>query len=59
MPGRSGRLQRVGLLFFAVALVGYAVLGWRFGDGSTDPAAFGLALVAVGVAAYSTLRSRG
>jgi hypothetical protein len=58
MPGGNGRYPRIALLFFAVAVVGYVVFGWRFGDGTSNPIAFGIALVAVGVAVFSTLRDR-
>ena len=53
MPGagRSGsRLGTlVGLAFAAVAVVGYAVFGWRF-DGSSGPLPVAIAILAVAVA---------
>jgi len=46
------------VLVAAVALIGYTVFGWRFSDGTSNPIAFGIALVAVGVAVVATLRER-
>lgn len=46
----------VGVLMFVVAVAGYVLFGWRFGDGAGNPVAFGLALVAVVVAVGVTLR---
>lgn len=58
MPGHSGRFTWIGVLVAVVAVVGYTVFGWRFGDGTTSPIAFGVALVAVGVAVVAALRER-
>ncbi|MXR20267.1 hypothetical protein [Halobacterium bonnevillei] len=58
MPGRSGRFTWIAVLVAAVALIGYTVFGWRFSDGTSNPIAFGIALVAVGVAVVATLRER-
>jgi multidrug transporter EmrE-like cation transporter len=47
----------VGLLAFAVGLVGYVLLGWRFGGESSDFAT-ALGLLAVVVAVVVTVRDR-
>jgi phosphatidylserine synthase len=58
MPGRSRRFKGVAVVFAAVAVVGYVAFGWRFGDGTSNPIAFAIALVAVGFAVVSTIRGR-
>lgn len=58
MPGRSRRFTWIGVLFALVAVVGYTVFGWRFSDGTSNPIAFGIALMAVGVAIVATVRER-
>jgi hypothetical protein len=46
------------VLMAVVGVIGYTVFGWRFGDGTSNPIAFALAIVAVGIAAVATLRER-
>ena len=58
IPGRSGRFTWIAVLVAVVAVIGYTVFGWRFSDGASNPIAFGIALVAVGIAAIATLRER-
>jgi hypothetical protein len=57
MPGRTGRLQVVGLLFAAVAVVGYLAFDWQFG-GDSGPIPLALAAVAVALAVGSELQAR-
>ncbi|WP_276280472.1 hypothetical protein [Halorussus caseinilyticus] len=47
--------QLLGALAAVVAVIGYVAFGWRFG-GDSDPAAVGLALVAVAAAVFFTVR---
>ena len=62
MPGRpsqSTRLQHLGALAALVAVVGYAVFGWRFGaDDGVGPFVIGagFALVVVGWTVYQRVR---
>lgn len=63
MPGRSQStaLQYVGALVALVALVGYVVFGWRFGEtDGTLPLAIGVAcaIIAVGWTLYRRLGVR-
>jgi len=58
MRSTSTATRTIGAAMFLVALVGYVVFGWRFGDGADSPIALGLALVAVAVAVGVTLRDR-
>ncbi|MFB6268535.1 MAG: hypothetical protein ABEH83_01225 [Halobacterium sp.] len=58
MPGRSGRFTGIALLAAAIAAIGYVALGWRFGDGTSNPIAFAIALVAVAFAVVATVRDR-
>ncbi len=58
MPGRSGYFPRIAALVCVLAIVGYVVFGWRFGDGTTEPIAFVVALVAVALAVVATIRDR-
>ncbi|MCG1003967.1 MULTISPECIES: hypothetical protein [Halobacterium] len=55
---RNRVVTLVAVLACLVGVVGYVALGWRFGDGTTNPVAFGIAVLAVGVAVVSTLRDR-
>lgn len=48
----------IGLLAFAVAVVGYVFFGWRFGDGTSNPIGIAFAIVAVLVGVAVTLRGR-
>lgn len=63
MPGRSSRskpLQYIGIATALLALVGYTVFGWRFGEsGGTTPFAVGaaVAVFAVGWTLYQRLSS--
>lgn len=57
MPGRSKRFTLLGVAFAVVGVVGYVVLGWRFG-GESEPVALALAAVAVAVAVGSELYDR-
>ncbi|WP_327050998.1 hypothetical protein [Halomicrococcus gelatinilyticus] len=56
MRSRSRIGTVVGLAMFVVAVVGYVVYGWRFGDGVSSPVAMALALVAVAVAVALNVR---
>ena len=58
MPGNSNHLTLVGVLACIVAVVGYVAFGWRFGDGTANPIAIGIALVAVAIAIGSTVQRR-
>lgn len=58
MPQRSRLVSLLAVLFAVVGVIGYTMFGWRFGDGTSNPIAFGIALVAVGVAVVSTIRDR-
>jgi hypothetical protein len=58
MPGRSASVSWIAVLMAVVGVIGYTVFGWRFGDGTSNPIAFALAIVAVGIAAVATLRER-
>lgn len=58
MPGRSGRFTGIEVPVCLVAVAAYTVFGWRFGDGTSDPVAFAIALVAVAFAVVATLRER-
>jgi len=58
MRSQNRTTRALGLLAFAVAVVGYVFFGWRFSDGASNPVAFGLAIVAVAVAVGVTLRDR-
>lgn len=53
MPGRSQAARGavlVGLAAAVVGLVGYAVFGWRFGDGgNTVPSALGIFVAAIAI----------
>jgi len=63
MPGRSSQstpLQYIGLAVALLAIVGYALFGWRFGEGGgTTPFVVGaaVALFAVGWTLYQRLSS--
>ncbi|NIC00113.1 hypothetical protein [Halobacterium sp. R2-5] len=58
MRQRSGPFALVAVLACVLGVVGYVVFGWRFGDGTTNPVAFAVAIAAVGVAVVATLRDR-
>lgn len=58
MSDSSNYLALAGVLACIVGLVGYVVLGWRFGDGSSSPIAVAIALVAVALAIGSTVQDR-
>lgn len=63
MPGRPSQskpLQYIGVLVALLAIVGYTVFGWRFGEaGSTIPFAVGatVATFAVGWTLYQQISS--
>ncbi|WP_115863870.1 hypothetical protein [Halorussus litoreus] len=58
MRSQTKTTRALGLLAFAVGLVGYVFFGWRFGDGASNPFTVGLAILAVAVAVGVTLRDR-
>jgi len=58
MRQQSGRFTLVAVLACVIGVVGYVAFGWRFGDGTTNPIAFSVALLAVGFAVVTTLRDR-
>lgn len=58
MRSQNRMTRALGLLVFAVAIVGYVFFDWQFSDGASNPVAFGLAILAVAVAVGVTLRDR-
>jgi hypothetical protein len=58
MRSQSRVVRAIAVLAFVVGLAGYTVFGWRFGGGTDSPVALVLALLAVAVAAGTTLRNR-
>lgn len=60
MPGRSSQskpLQYVGALVALIAIVGYVVFDWRFGE-TNEIAPFGIGIVCVILAVGWTLYQR-
>ena len=58
MRSDSKTLRYVGAAAFAVAAVGFVALGWRFDGTGGSSVATAAALIAVGLALYSTVRGR-
>jgi len=55
---RTGRFTLLAVLACLIGVVGYVAFGWRFGDGTTNPVAFAIAIGAVALAVATTLRDR-
>lgn len=58
MRSQNPAVRALGLIAFVIAAVGYVFFDWRFSDGTENPVAFAIAILAVVVAVGVTLRDR-